>query len=65
MGTHSENRDTGDGGYRETLAEFCTVSKKIDTEKGLDGYYFQIGGLDEKLDFSWTQATGYGRCCYT
>ncbi|MFQ8731742.1 MAG: hypothetical protein ACLSAC_15675 [Enterocloster bolteae] len=27
MGTHSENRDTGDGGYRETLAEFCTVSK--------------------------------------
>ena len=59
MGTHSENRDTGDSGYRETLAEFCTVSKKIDTEKGLDGYYFQIGGLDEKLDFSWTQAKGY------
>ena len=59
MGTHSENRDTGDGGYRETLAEFCTVSKKIDTEKGLDGYYFRIGGLDEKLDFSWTQAKGY------
>ena len=44
MGTHSENHDAGDAGYREILAEFCTTSKKIDTEKGLAGYYFQIDG---------------------
>ena len=59
MGTHSENHDAGDAGYREILAEFCTTSKKIDTEKGLAGYYFQIDGLDENLEFSWTQAKGY------
>lgn len=59
MGTHSQNRDAGDGGYRETLAEFCTTSKKIDTEKGLSGYYFRIEGLDENLEFSWTQAKGW------
>ena len=37
MGTHSENRDTGDGGYRETLAEFCTVSK-IRERQGMLGW---------------------------
>lgn len=51
MGTHSENHDAGDAGYREILAEFCTTSKKIDTEKGLAGYYFQIDGLDETWNF--------------
>lgn len=59
MGWHRENRDTGDAGYRETLAEFCITSKKIDTEKGLDGYYFRIDGLDENLECSWTMAKGY------
>ena len=34
MGTHSENRD---GGYRETLAEFCTVSK-IRERQGMLGW---------------------------
>lgn len=61
MGWHSENRDTGDAGYRETMAEFCITSKKTDTEKGLDGYYFRIDGLDENLEFSWTPANGYER----
>lgn len=37
MGTHSENRENGDGGYRETLAEFCTVSK-IRERQGMLGW---------------------------